>query len=197
MTTQAIPDRALVDAREAPAAKRAVSWAAGRWPSLIGLLIAAGLVIDAHAADVAPLVLVIAINYVVAAATEKRWTVLIGTVALFIIMPVVPRLDPGLVRGLVLGIGVAFVLGGAAVALARSRREVGLQTVAMLGFGALAATATYVDPSVGIYVVAAGLIAHGIWDIVHHVRDAVVPRRYAEFCFVLDLAAGVALIWLA
>ena len=52
----------------------------------------------------------------------------------------------------------------------------------------------------GHYVVAAGWIGHAIWDVAHH-RDlnhhravGVVPRWYAESCFVLDLLIGASLL---
>ncbi|MGH3768765.1 MAG: hypothetical protein ACRDS0_26400 [Pseudonocardiaceae bacterium] len=75
-----------------------------------------------------------------------------------------------------------------------------LQTAALLGFGAIALIALFLDPAVGHYVVAAGWFGHAMWDVAHH-RDlaqhcstGVVPRWYAEACFVVDLLVGAALI---
>lgn len=79
-------------------------------------------------------------------------------------------------------------------------RRSGTQTVGLVGFSALALRALFLDPAVGHYVVAAGWIGHAIWDIAHH-RDlnhhraaGVVPRWYAESCFVLDLLIGASLL---
>lgn len=45
-----------------------------------------------------------------------------------------------------------------------------IQLAGLVGFGALALLALFLDPSVGHYVVAAGWIGHAIWDVAHH-RD--------------------------
>jgi len=75
-----------------------------------------------------------------------------------------------------------------------------VQTAGLLGFGALALCALFLDPAVGHYVVAAGWFGHALWDVAHHPdlthhhANKVVPRWYAESCFVIDLLGGAALI---
>ncbi|MGH8249198.1 MAG: hypothetical protein ACREVI_00645 [Steroidobacteraceae bacterium] len=69
-----------------------------------------------------------------------------------------------------------------------------LQSIAMLGFGAVAVLALYIDRVVGAYLVAAGLLAHARWDAYHHSANKVVSRSMAEFCFVLDLLLAVAIV---
>jgi hypothetical protein len=74
-----------------------------------------------------------------------------------------------------------------------------LQTIAMLAFGGAAAIALQVNETVGAYLVAAGLLAHALWDVYHHRANKVVARSMAEFCFVLDtlLAAAIVIVTLS
>jgi hypothetical protein len=96
---------------------------------------------------------------------------------------------------LVVGLG----LGLAAWGVARGRWGVpgglGLQTVAMLTFGAVALAAYAVSSTAGGLLVAAGLAAHGAWDVVHHRLNRVVGRSYAEFCAVLDVVLAALVVW--
>lgn len=171
-------------------------WLLGRWPSLVGALVAAVAVYDSDEVDLAPLVLFLAVNYLVAEISRRRWAAWLGTLGIMVVYPLSQRLDPELLRTLVLAAAIAGVLVGAVIALVRSGGEIVTQSAAMLSFGAVAAVALYVDPTVGAYLVAAGLIGHGIWDIIHHRRNLVVSRAFAEFCAVLDVLAGAAVIWL-
>lgn len=68
------------------------------------------------------------------------------------------------------------------------------QTAALLGFGAIALWAVAVDPDAARYVLAAGWLAHAVWDVVHHRLGRVVPRWYAETCLVADLTVATALL---
>ena len=52
------------------------------------------------------------------------------------------------------------------------------------------------QPVLAGILIAVGLAAHAVWDIVHHRRNAVVSRSYAEFCAVLDLTLAVVVILL-
>ena len=51
-----------------------------------------------------------------------------------------------------------------------------------------------VAPEVARYVLAAGWFGHGVWDLVHLRRDAVVSRSYAEWCGVLDVLIAAELL---
>jgi hypothetical protein len=55
--------------------------------------------------------------------------------------------------------------------------------------------ALYVEPVLGGMLVAIGLLGHAAWDAVHYLRDRVVTRSYAEFCAVLDLLVGGAVLF--
>jgi hypothetical protein len=53
-----------------------------------------------------------------------------------------------------------------------------LQTLALLGFGAIAVTALLIAPAVGAYLVALGLLGHAAWDAYHHRTNKVVGTRW-------------------
>jgi hypothetical protein len=65
----------------------------------------------------------------------------------------------------------------------------------MLVFGAGMLVALYVEPVLGGMLVALALLGHAAWDAVHYVRNRVVTRSYAEFCAVLDLLVGAAVLF--
>jgi hypothetical protein len=87
-----------------------------------------------------------------------------------------------------------FVVYGLLRGAARPTDRLPLQTIAMLGFGIIAASALIVSGDVGPYLVAAGLLGHAAWDVYHHWANKVVARSLAEFCFVLDSLLAVAVI---
>jgi hypothetical protein len=70
-----------------------------------------------------------------------------------------------------------------------------LQTVGVLAFGSAALAALYVHPDLGGYLVAFALFGHAGWDAFHYLRNRVVPRSYAEWCAVVDLLLGVAILF--
>jgi predicted PurR-regulated permease PerM len=77
----------------------------------------------------------------------------------------------------------------------RGPSDVPLQAAGMLVFGAGMLVALYVEPVLGGTLVAIGLLGHAAWDAVHFVRNRVVTRPYAEFCAVLDLLVGAAVLF--
>lgn len=56
------------------------------------------------------------------------------------------------------------------------------------------------DPSgfhtLGGKLVGVVILAHVAWDAYHYLRNTVVPRSYAEFCAVVDLVLGAAILLL-
>lgn len=97
-------------------------------------------------------------------------------------------------------LALVYLIFGASRGRLRRPGVLPLQTAGLLGFGGLALLALFLDPAVGHYVVAAGWFGHAFWDVAHH-RDlnhhravGVVPRWYAEACFVFDLLVAASLI---
>ena len=91
---------------------------------------------------------------------------------------------------------LVFLALGAARGLLRKPGGVTLQTAVMLDFGSTALVALYVDPNLGGTLVAIALIGHAAWDAYHLLRNRVVSRSYAEFCAVVDLLLGGAILFL-
>lgn len=98
------------------------------------------------------------------------------------------------------GLAIAYLVFGGVRGQLRRPGILGLEVVGLVVFGGCALLAALVDPEAGHYIAGAGWIGHAAWDVAHH-RDlsahhgvGVVPRGYAEFCVVLDLLIGAALI---
>ena len=73
-------------------------------------------------------------------------------------------------------------------------RKPGLQLALFSAYTALAAVVIMVTPHTGVLLIALGWGAHAVWDLVHHVRNAVVPRWWSEFCGVFDLVIAVTIL---
>lgn len=170
---------------------------ARRWPSLVALPLG----IDSFFDDVtgsavhgfATALLVLPLLYFVQAVLRQRrstWPVLVVLLGLLVALRAQDRVEPSVV---LLAVVLAVTIWGTAHGRHRER-EFRVQLAGMLGFGALAVAGLLVDPDLGRYVVAAGWLAHGVWDLVHLARNRVVARSFAEWCAVLDLLIGAALI---
>lgn len=69
-----------------------------------------------------------------------------------------------------------------------------LETAGVLVFGALALAALVADGRPAQYLLAAAWLGHGLWDVMHHRADKVVPRWYAEICAVLDVLIAIGIL---
>ena len=174
-----------------------------RWPTALGIALAAltafDLEIDAGSvSSLSALVVLMALVYVGTAALDRRrasWAVfLAGSAVVVVFLDLLDsRLDPSVVLLLV---ALVFLVLGVARGLLWRPGGLTLQAAGMIGFGAVALIALYVDPDLGGYLVAAALLGHAGWDAYHFLRDRVVARSYAEFCGVLDLLVGAAILFI-
>ena len=165
-----------------------------RWPAVAGvgfaLLVAAGM---ASGVDQAPVLAAAALVYIGSAALEKpgaAWPLFLGSVVVITAAKLLGA-DATLI---VLGCGVALGLFGLLRGVVRPGHGLPLQTLALLGFGAVAAVALFVDTDLGAYLVAAGLLGHSAWDLHHYRTDRVVARSLAEFCLLLDATLAVSIV---
>ncbi|MEV0592172.1 hypothetical protein [Nonomuraea cavernae] len=78
----------------------------------------------------------------------------------------------------------------------RDRRVLALQLAVVAGYAALALVAMSADPVTARYLIAAGWLAHALWDLGHFVANKVVPRGYAEACIAIDLVIGLTILFL-
>jgi hypothetical protein len=174
---------------------------AHRWPTAVGIAVAAltafDLRIDVESISfLSALVVIMPLVYVGAAVLERRrfaWVVLLVAIAALVLIQVLD-LKINLVP-VFLVVALAFLVVGVARGQLRRPGGLTLQTAGMLAFGATALAAFYVDPDLGGYLVAFALLGHAAWDAVHYVRNRVVPRSYAEFCAVFDLLLGAAILF--
>ncbi|MDE3812216.1 hypothetical protein I7I49_18335 [Sinorhizobium meliloti] len=175
---------------------RSIQW----WPAAIGLAFAAFVSIDLlngseHGTDLAAIVVASGLVYLAAAALELPWvswpafllSVVVITVGRFGLIPFDATWAMLIVAAL-------FAVYGVIRTLRRPNRELPLQAIAMVVFGGLATVALFISPFVGALLVAAGLVAHAGWDVYHHVKNKIVLRSMAEFCFVLDTALAIVIV---
>ncbi|MCA2225282.1 hypothetical protein [Nonomuraea aurantiaca] len=172
------------------------------WPVLLGVGTAALMILGlATGLELAKILAASAVVYLGAAAFGKpasTWPVFFLTFAVILAAGLID--DDFEATWAVLGLGV--LLGGYGLLRGYgpgrgARPEPGglpLQMVAMLGFGAAATVALFVNPTAGSYLVALGLLGHAAWDVYHYRANRVVTRSLAEFCLVLDTALAVTII---
>lgn len=71
------------------------------------------------------------------------------------------------------------------------RRNLAWQLAGLAVWGGLAAAALLGPDGLAGVLVGVGWLAHAAWDLAHHRTGRVVPRGYAEWCVVFDVAVGV------
>lgn len=163
-----------------------------RWPSAVGLVTAAAVLVLVHDRLTAAITVCVAtLCYLGAAALNRRWIAWVGVVGGSVIVPI--ALLVGLPWWLLMGVvGAALFVVGLFVGV--PRRPLTAQAVAMAVYGVLAVAALLLAPSAGLVMVGAVLACHAIWDAVHYRRNTVVHRSLAEFCMFLDAPLGVGLV---
>ena len=166
-----------------------------RWPTALGVAVAALTVFDLRGGtELAALTMLMPVVYLGAAALDRRrfaWVVLLAGVAVLTVVPSSSEVVPSV--GFLAAALVFFVVGAARGEL-RKPGGLALQTVGMLAFGSIVLAALYVGADLGGYLVAIALLGHAAWDAHHYLRDRVVARSYAEWCAVVDLLAGAAIL---
>ncbi|MCT9084173.1 hypothetical protein [Streptomyces fulvoviolaceus] len=125
--------------------------------------------------------------------TMHRWPTLLAVgVAVATFADGLPALE--LLAGLLVLMPLCYLAFGAVRGELRTPGALTLQAAGLLAFGAVALVAVAVDDTVARYVLAAGWLGHAVWDVVHHRSGKVVPRAWAEWCFVVDLLGAAALL---
>lgn len=175
---------------------------ARRWPTAVALAVSIpgflGPTGPEEVRALATAMLLLPLWYVVVGAVGRRswtWPVLVAGITLFVLLQLQDRVDPAVVLA---GIALAGVLWGTARGRLAQPSFL-LQVAGLVAFGALASTGLLLAPDAGTvelarYVVAAGWLAHGIWDFAHHRADAGVGRTGAEWCGVVDVLVAAQLV---
>lgn len=175
-----------------PASTRRSSSIWQHWPVAVGVLGAAFAAIASPDRETVVISLLVAlICYLAAAALGLRW----------VAWAAIPVASALVVAGALIGIEPWFVLGGVAIALlivglvARaSRTALAAQSLALVAYGGIALVGLALSPVVGAVLASLTLMAHGVWDVIHYRRNAVVSRSLAEACIAFDVLLGLAAI---
>jgi|SRR5215217_5091723 putative effector of murein hydrolase LrgA (UPF0299 family) len=173
-----------------------------RWPTALGVAVAAltafDLQVDAgFVSSISAVVVLMALVYIGAAALDRRrasWAVLLAGLLPALFIPATSGINPSVI---LLAAAAAFLVVGVARGQLRRPGGLMLQGAGVLAFGSTALAALFVAPELDAYLVAFALLGHAGWDAYHYLRDRVVVRSYAEFCGVLDLLVGVAILVMA
>ena len=178
----------------APRPRSAIGGVLRRWPTLLALAGAALVLADVgDGTEVAFVLLVIGYTYLTVAVVGRRratWPILALVTGVLLAMR---QADLDGAGPVVLVVGLLTIAG----LVAGSLRRPGLpwaQVPAAAVLASAALLATTVEPRVGGYVVAAGLLGHAAWDAYHWWTDRIVARSFAEWCAVFDLTVGVGLL---
>lgn len=199
MTHPDASDEAVTDASP-PASADATSQRTGRlrrrWPVPAGLGFAAVVAFGmTSGVELAVVLTAAAVVYLGSAALGTRraaWLLFVATTVVITVARVLDdRFEP---MWILLGGGVLAVIYGLVRGALRPPGGLPLQTLALLGFGAVATVALWVDPVLGSYLVAVGLLGHAGWDLYHHRAHKVVARSFAEFCLALDATLAVVIV---
>ncbi|MBE1490183.1 hypothetical protein [Plantactinospora soyae] len=180
---------------------------ADRWPTAVAMVaiavaVAVMVLLDGEAELFGPAIAVMAGIYLMAYALGRPSTAWLAFVVLSAVVSVLHILDGRQVSGVDPAVGMTIVLVLLWLwTVARRRfteaRTFSIQTAGMVGFGVLTLLCTAVAPRLGIVLAGVGFLAHGAWDAYHFRVNRVVNRPWSEFCAVVDLGVGVALIVVA
>jgi hypothetical protein len=178
-----------------------------RWPTALAVIAAAGgialmALTDREAELFGPLVAMMAAIYLMAYAIGRTVAVWVALFVMSALVSVFQVLDDAGALGVHPGVAMAIALVLTWLWTVARRRYAdsgtfSLQTAGMVGFGALTLVAAAVEPRLGVVLAGVGFLAHGIWDAYHYRVNKVVHRTYAEFCAVIDVPTGVALLVVA
>lgn len=179
-----------------PGFPRGLQW----WPTLVGIAFAAFVASDLFfgeesGPDLAPIVTASGLVYLAASSLRmprSAWPVfLLGGIIITLASVGVIDFDA---TWPMLALAALFLGYGLVRGFTKPFSALPLQLLAMIGFGAVAVAAIYIQPTAGAYLVAAGLLAHAGWDVYHHRMNRVVVRSLAEFCVALDTILAIAIV---
>jgi len=182
----------IVDSPPTPTVLLASSKAlARRWPTLValGMAVLSWGIDTVTAGQLLPLLPLV---YVLATVVRRRalsWPILIVSILGFALLG-----SQNLVGPVTVLMATAVAITVAGLIRPTGRLEMVVQAIGLIIFTGVAVLGLVTAPEVARWVLAAGWVAHGLWDLVHLRRNAVVSRSYAEWCAVFDILLGVQLL---
>ncbi|MFF0307096.1 hypothetical protein ACFYSC_06695 [Streptosporangium sp. NPDC004379] len=176
---------------------RAAAAFARRWPTWLAIAVAAVLVSDlGDGSEFSVILPLLAAGYLTVTVIGRpglTWSVIIAFTAVVVLTRMI-GVDPRPVL-----IAAAFLAAAAGLANGRLRGT-GLRAAQLpvaLGCVAVALGAAYLSPDLGLFLMAAGLLGHGVGDAFLWRDGRVVARSLAEWCVVFDVIVGTAGLWAA
>lgn len=178
-----------------------VRWTLRRWPALLALALVGPDVVAAALGEkggsaqfLGEALPMLALIYLIMAKIGNRkitWPVVVlvaGTVA---VTEVTGIMAPST---LLIGASLVLLIWMMSTGEIKSTPNLRLQAIGIVFFCGVALAGLAVDPTIGVYVIAAGWFLHGMWDFVHIWRDRVVSKTFAEWCGVLDVLIAAQLV---
>ncbi len=167
-----------------------------RWPTAAGLGFAALVAIGMTSGlDMAAVLAAAAVVYLGSAALRTpraAWPLFFATAVVITVLRLIDdRFEPTWV---LFGAGVVLLAYGLLRGGFGPTYGLPLQTLALLGFGVVVTVALLINPMIGSYLVALGLLGHATWDLYHYRINKVVSRSLAEFCYALDATLAVVIV---
>lgn len=171
-----------------------------RWPSWLAVAMTAASLLGSFTPEGVPplaqVLLILPLLYLVVAKLRRpqaSWLVLAILIVPFLALRALNIVSPTAVYA---GVAVIVLVWGALDGRLRRPDAFRIQALGMIGFGVLSMVGLIVDPELARYVVAAGFLAHGIWDFAHLKLDKVISRSYAEWCGVIDILIAARLVFM-
>ncbi|WP_433162680.1 hypothetical protein [Kribbella sp. CA-247076] len=173
------------------------------WPTGLALVTAAAalaLIIgfDREAEFFGPAVATMAGIYVMAYAIGRPWTAWVAFAVLSAVASVFHTLDAAGAWSVEPGVGMVAVLVVLWVwAIVRRRYAeptFTLETAGMVFFGAITILVVATESTAAIALAGLGWLLHGAWDAYHFRTNTIVNRPWSEYCGIIDLIVGVALL---
>ncbi|MBQ1019956.1 hypothetical protein KBX71_19100 [Micromonospora sp. D93] len=169
-------------------------------PFRVGLIDADALLLGGHLLMIPAMVLVALRHRHEASAPVRRHRVMVALAhrwpaGLALLLTVDMWVDPS-----VLSPWTMLVLPGGYLVIGMARRTLGgrgvlaTQLAGLAVWVALTLGAVLAGGRTADWLVAFGWLAHAGWDVAHHRDRRVVPRGYAEFCVVLDVALAAVMV---
>jgi hypothetical protein len=172
-----------------------------RWPTALGLILAAGaaavilgLEADEIADEFAPGVATMIGIYLAAYAIGAPVTAWPAFAVLVVVAALVGNLldvNAGVAMTAILGLLWLWIL---ARGRSSDRPWFAIQTLGMVFFGGLTIAAVAADARLAGILAGVGWLTHGVWDAYHFAKDRVVVRSWSELCAVVDIPVGTLLI---
>ena len=164
---------------------------ARRWPTLVavGMAVLSWGIDTVTAGQLLPLLPLV---YVLVTTIRRRamsWPTLIVVTLGFVLLRSQDVVDPATVI-----VATAGAITVAGLIRSTGSLEMVVQATGLIIFTGLAVLGLMTAPEVARWVLAAGWVGHGLWDLAHLRRNAVVSRSYAEWCGVFDILLAAQLL---